>query len=272
MAQNCTDEQRLSAWCAGIAGDVLEERRSELLWRYLRKKVDLSTAAEIEQHLDSCQHCRQALEDERLLEAARSSGKIVVRNCPSADELLRFLERSPSLSPWRRLEIKRHLDRCELCREESAWTERRVLEERPARPLAEGSRWAGWLHSRWAWAAAAGMIAVVIGLIYPTQFDSQRYARYALLPDIPYEAILAEFNAAHPADMPLFRQAAGLISLGDYGEGARVLARLDARHNADPSIQFFQAHVAAREGRWKVATLLCVKTEPADLDGFRCWY
>ena len=268
MSRSCTDEQRLTTWCVAIAGESLEERRSELFWLYLNAQIEPGVAAGIREHLQSCQDCREAVERERLLLASKGSGKVVFAKCPSSEELLQYMERDEAMSPWRRLEIKLHVDQCVLCREETEWAAQRVLVGAPAAEPKSG--WAAWFTWKWAWAAAAAVIVAV--LVLPSQFGSRRFARYAQLPDIPYEMMLGEFAAAHPDDLPRFRSATHLISLGQLGEGEQILRELENRHAADPSIVFFKGYVAVREGRWKEATLLCTKAESRSLDGFRCWY
>lgn len=89
---------------------------------------------------------------------------------------------------------------------------------------------------------------------------------------MPYEAILAEFGDAHPGDLPRFRAATQLISLGDYSQGAELLREPERKYSGDPSILFFEGYTAVRQGRWRQATLLCSRAESSDLDGFRCWY
>ncbi len=271
MSANCTNEFQLQEWCAGITGEGLEERRSELFWQYVNASVEAKLGSEIRGHLESCEDCRAALAAERLLLASRSSGKVVLAVCPSGEELLDYTERSQTQSPWRRLEIKRHLDRCALCREEVNWAAQRVIAQGPA--VQEGPVWAGWFTwKRLSWAGAAASIALVFALVYPSQLGSRRFTRYAQLPDIPYETMVAEFGAAHPEDLPRFRTATQLISLGQYAEGERALQELETRYSGDRSVMFFKGYVAVREGRWKEATLMCTKAEPNSLDGFRCWY
>lgn len=167
MVQNCTDQERLALWCAAVAGDSLEERRSELLWRYLKKQVEPRIAAEIEQHVAACKACRGALEAERVLGAAGTGDQVVLAVCPSSEEVLQYLERDAALGPWRRLEIKQHVARCVLCRAEAEWAAGRVAIQAPAaaEPEARRARWFSW---KWAWAsAAAAMIVVAFALVYP---------------------------------------------------------------------------------------------------------
>jgi hypothetical protein len=271
MSANCTNEPKLTGWCAGIAGDGPEERRSELFWQYLNAQVPPQLASEIRGHLDSCEDCHAVLAAERLLLASRSSGKVVLAVCPLGEELLNYAERSPAQGPWRRLEIKRHLDRCALCREEVNWAAQRVIAQAPA--VQQSPVWAGWFTwKRVSWAGAVASIALVFALVYPSQFGSRRFARYAQLPDIPYETMVAEFGASHPEDLPRFRAATQLVSLGEYAEGERALQQLENRYAEDRGVMFFKGYVAARGGRWKDAALLCTRAEPSSLDGFRCWY
>jgi hypothetical protein len=262
----CKDRQRLAGWCAAVAGEALEERRSELFWRYRSGRLDPAVAAEIERHAASCEDCRNALEAEAMLAVSRAGGKVLFAKCPSSEELLQYLERDPALGPFRRLEIKGHLDRCELCREETSWAAGRV-----APPKAAKRRiWTGW---KWSWPLPAAAAAVLlVAWIYPSQFGSRRYARYAQVPDVPYEAMIAEFAALHPEEKSRFQTAAQLISLGEYSQGTKLLQDLESRHAGDPTIQFFRGYVALREGRSKEAALLCTKAEKRSLDGFRCWY
>ena len=271
MIANCTDGPSLAGWCAGIAGDDLEQRRAELLWQYLTSRLQPQAAAEIGRHLESCQDCRSALEAGRLLLASRSVGKVVLAVCPDNEELLQYAERSETLGPWRRLEIRQHLNRCPMCREEASWAVRAVIEPAPA--ARRSFTWAGWFNwKRATWAGAMAVIALAFALVYPSHFGSRRLARYAQMPDIPYEIMAAEFGAAHPEDLPRFRAATQLISLGEYPEGRQILQELEERHAGDRSVIFFKGYVAARESRWKEATLMCTKAERSSLDGFRCWY
>ena len=157
MASGCKDAGQVAAWCADIAGDRLDERRSELFWRLLSGRLADPVAREVEGHVQQCLPCRNALEAERALRAAAGSGeKIAYSVCPSSEELLE-LDR---LNPWRRLEIRRHADQCRLCHEELGWARR--LDEPPR---ARRFRWA-W---RWAWApAAAAALVLVIATLYPS--------------------------------------------------------------------------------------------------------
>lgn len=271
MSQSCSDQTRLAGWCTAIGAESLEERRSELLWQYVAGHLEAGVASEIRQHLEACQDCRAALDAERLLRASRSSDRIVFAKCPSSEETLQYLERAPAQSPFRRLEIKMHLDKCELCRREAAWASERVVVAKPA-AVEPASGWASWFTWKWAWGAAAAAVVLVSVLVYPTQFGSRRYAHLARLPDMSYEAVLAEFGTAHPADLPQFRAAGDMIQVGEYRRGEEILRQLESRYTGDPSIVFFQGYIAAREGRWREATLLCTRSEPHSLDGFRCWY
>jgi hypothetical protein len=271
MTRVCTDPQRLAALCAALEGGSLEERRSELLGRYLEARVEAGIAAGIEQHVAACSGCREALEDERLLAGFKNQTRLVLASCPSHEEMLQYLERDASLSPFRRLEIKTHFQKCSLCRDEAAWAQKTVAAP-AAEPAPEKAR-APWWSWGWAWgAAAAAAVVLAVLLLYPYQFGSRRFARYAQVPDFSYDQILAEFGENHPEDLPRFRQAALEISLGGYQEGATILKELQSRHGSDPSIAFFQGYIALREGRWQEATLLCTKAESSALDGFRCWY
>jgi hypothetical protein len=252
------------------AGDWTE-RRSELLWQFAAGKLESPRAAQIAAHLESCPDCREALETERLLVAANAGGKTVLARCPSSEEILDYLEHNPGQNPWRRLEIKMHVGRCEWCREEAGWAASHVVGRTPraaADPLA------GWSWLRWKWIAAPLAAALVLAavLLYPTTFGSRRYAHLARIPDIPYEAVVAEFATAHPDAAPRFRTAAEHIQLGDYDQGAAVLRELEKRFASDPSIPFFRGYIAVREGQWEEATLLCTRAERSSMDGFRCWY
>lgn len=261
----CKDQERLAGWCTAIEGGEIEERRSELFWRYQHGRLDPAVAAEIERHAASCEDCRNALEGERMLAVSHSGGRVLFAKCPSSEELLQYLERDAGLGPFRRLEIKGHLNRCELCQEETSWAAKRVVETPAAKRV-----WLGW---NWSWAAvAATAAAVLFAWVYPSQFGSQRFARYAQVPDVPYETMIAEFATRHPEEGSRFQTAAQLISLGEYNQGTKLLQDLESRHAGDPTIQFFHGYIAVREGRWKEATLLCTKAEKRSLDGFRCWY
>ena len=57
-AEHCIDRERLAAWCSGIEGEELEARRSELFWRFLNAQADAAVAAEIRQHVETCEACR----------------------------------------------------------------------------------------------------------------------------------------------------------------------------------------------------------------------
>ena len=265
MAPDCIESERLAAWCAAIPGETLEERRSELLWRYLNRQV---TEPGLELHLQSCEPCSTALERERTLLGARDSkARVVFAACPSAEEMLQYAERAAELGPWRRLEIKRHLDHCVMCREETAWATRTVAA--PAKDAAPRP----WFSWQWAWLApAAAALAVVFAVVYPSYLGPRRYARYAHVPDIPYEAMRAEFAQTHPDQSPQFRTATELISIGEYQQGSQVLRELNAKYPQDPSVGFFLGYVAVREGRWPEAVVLCTRAEKRALDGYRCWY
>lgn len=239
--------------------------RSELLWRYVNAHLEPDETYQMSEHLGSCESCREALDDERLLAAGRGREAVVLAACPASDELLQYVERDPGLPPFRRLEVKSHLLRCELCREEVKWAAGHV--SRIAR-----SQFAGWLQRPWIWAVTAAMLAVLLAMIYPSYWGPRRFARYAQLPDLPYEAVIAEFGAAHPGDLPRFRAAAQLLSLGEYTHGKAVLRDLETHYPDDPSLVFLRGHMAAREGRWNEAALLCQRSEVRDLDGFRCWH
>lgn len=128
MSTNCADEDCLLGWCAPIPGEGLEKRRSELFWQYLNSRLASDPAAEIREHLNSCEDCRAALAAERLLLACVSGGKVILARCLPGEELLEYVECSPMLSSWRRLEIQRHLDRCALCREEAIWAASHVVD------------------------------------------------------------------------------------------------------------------------------------------------
>ncbi|HYM12972.1 MAG TPA: hypothetical protein VEU62_19695 [Bryobacterales bacterium] len=272
MPHRCTEPDRLAAWCAAIAGDDLEARRSELFWQYLSGRSEGAVAAEIGKHVAACDDCRRALEQEQALLAARSGRTTILALCPSSEELLEYAERDEALSPFRRLEIRRHAERCDLCREEADFAASRLVEAPAAAagPQAVFSRWSAW---RWAWLSAAAAAAVVIcAVVYPAYLGPRRYAHYAQLPDIPYEAIRAEFAAAHPDQLPQFRAATDLVSVGRYDEGARMLQALSHADSGDPSVVFFLGYVAVREGRWQEALSLCAAAEHAYLDGYRCWY
>jgi hypothetical protein len=269
MSLHCTDPERLRAWCAALAGEDLAERRSELFWQYAKGRLAPEAAAEVSAHVESCPDCRQALDSERLLIAR---GTTIVSRCPSSKEMLEYLERGAGLSPWRRLEIKMHLGRCELCREEASWAAKHVaLSPAEAAEEPKPSVWA-WLNWKWIAAPVAAALVLAAVLLYPTQFGSRRYAHLARIPDIPYEMMVAEFASAHPAEAPRFQAAAEHIRLGDYDQGEEILRELEARYADNPGIAFFRGYIAVRKGRWREATLLCAKAEPSDLDGFRCWY
>ena len=274
MSQLCTDEGRLTAWCASIAGEGLQDRRSELLWQYLNGQVEASAAAEIEQHLGSCEGCRAALEQERLLAALKTgTEKVTLAVCPSSKEMLEYVERSPALGAWRRLEIKLHAEKCAPCRDEAEWGSRSVAAEAGAPAKEAGTSPLRWFSWKWAgWAAAAAMLVLVFSVVYPSRFGSRRFARYAHIPDVPYEAMVAEFAAAHPDDVPQFRSATQQISLGNYQEGAELLKALESKRAGNPSILFFQGCIAGRQGRWQEATLLCTRAEKSPMGGYRCWY
>jgi hypothetical protein len=149
---------------------------------------------------------------ERLLAAGRSREPIAFAACPASDELLRYVEQDLRLPPFRRREVKSHLLRCDLCREEAEWAAGRIT------GMARGLS-AGWLRRPWTWAAAAAMLAVLLAMMYPSHFGPRRFARHAQLPDLPCQALIAEFGARHPDDLPRFRAAAQLLSLGLYGHG-----------------------------------------------------
>jgi hypothetical protein len=271
MSQNCTDRGRLDAWCESLPGSDRDERRSELLWQYATGKVESAQATQIAAHLETCPACREALDAERLLVAARSNQKTVLARCPSSEEVLDYLERNPAQSPWRRLEIKMHVDRCELCREEASWAASHVTSSQTSSPSRE-RQGAVWLPWKWIAAPIAALLVLAAVLLYPTTFGPKRYAHLARIPDMPYEAVVAEFASAHPDAAPRFRTAAEHIQLGDYDQGAAVLGELEQRFASDPSIHFFRGYIAVREGRWEEATLLCKTSERSSMDGFRCWY
>lgn len=199
---------------------------------------------------------------ERLLAAGRSREPIAFAACPASDELLRYVEQDLRLPPFRRREVKSHLLRCDLCREEAEWAAGRIT------GMARGLS-AGWLRRPWTWAAAAAMLAVLLAMMYPSHFGPRRFARHAQLPDLPCQALIAEFGARHPDDLPRFRAAAQLLSLGLYGHGKAVLRDLETHYPDDPTLVFLRGHVAAREGRWTEAALLCQRSEGRNLDGFR---
>lgn len=264
MAAQCTDRERLAGWCQGVAGETFEERRSELFWQYISGRQQ---TPEIEQHLEACQDCRQAMERERALAGARrSQGTVQVAVCPSSDEMLRYLERGEGMSPWRRLEIKRHVEQCALCREEAGWAASVVVEPRKAPRL-------GWFGWKWTWGvAAAATAAMVVFFAVVNPPGPRRLARYALVPDVPYEAMRAEFTQKHPEDQMQFRAATELVSIGEYRQGEQMLQALQQKCGADPSVVFFLGHVALREGRIPEAVILCTRAEKSSLNGYRCWY
>lgn len=195
------------------------------------------------------------------------SEKTIFARCPSSDEMLRYVERDPALGPFRRLEIRGHLVRCELCRKEAAWASEHVAAPRP-KEASPRLPFAVWFSRPWTWAAVAAALTLTFTLIYP----SNRFARYAQVPDVPYETIVAEFGAVHPAAQPAFRAAVRLVSLGEYSDAKRLIGQLETRYPEDPSILFIRGHMAAREGRWQQAAALCLRSEPHNLNGFRCWY
>jgi hypothetical protein len=268
MSMNCTDRERMEHWCAGIAGAELEERRSELLWRYARGRLEAPVTGELEAHLKACGDCREALGGEHLL---AGGGKVVLAQCPSSEEMLQYLERHPAQGAWRRLEIKMHLEKCEPCREESAWAAQKVVAP-PENAREPRAVWRSWTAARWAWSGAGLALLLAALWVYPNWFGPQRYARYARVPDMPYELVLAEFAKSNPDELPRFRTAAEHIQLGDYEKGSQILSELETKLPANPSVSFFRGYIALREGRWEEATLLCTKAEKRSLNGFRCWY
>lgn len=265
----------MDALSAAVGAGDWEERRSELLWRHARGKLESAVAKEVAAHVAACADCRDALEAERLVAAGVGDGRVVLARCPSSEEMLLYLEKDSSQSPWRRLEIKMHVEKCGLCREETSWAASRVAA--PPKPASEApaeGRAAGfWIPWNWAWGAAAAVVVLAAALAYPNWFGPSRYAKYARIPDMPYEAVLSEFARAHPDDLPRFRTAAQHIQLGEYSQGAQILGELETRFAGDPSITFFRGYVALREGRWEEAALLCTRAEKGHtLGGFRCWY
>ena len=264
---HCNDESTLVTLCGDVPGETLEERRSELLWRYLGGRLEASRTA-LEQHLDGCAECREALEQERLLAAARRGTRPVsLAVCPSNDEVLRYLERDAAMSPWRRLEIRRHADACPMCGEELQWAQGRVAGEQPAAE-ARPRRWFSW-NWNWALPAAAAAALAIFAVVYPAWFGPRRFARYARIPDVPYELVRAEYAREHPDQSNRFRAATELISLGEYERGRRALEELDRN---DPPVEFCMAHVAAREGRYRDAVVYCSRAERDPMKGFVCWY
>jgi hypothetical protein len=232
-------------------------------------------AGEIHQHVAACDDCRCALEQERALLAVKNAARkgsaetTVLAVCPSSEELLQYAERDEALSPFRRLEIRRHAERCDLCREEADFAASRLVEA-PAAAASQAlfSRWSAW---KWSWLSAAAVL-VIFAVVYPAYLGPRRYARFAQLPDVPYEAIRAEFAAGHPDQLPQFRTATDLVSVGRYDEGARMLQVLSHADPGDPSVVFFLGYVAVRERRWQDALSLCAAAEHAYLGGYRCWY
>ena len=287
MAQECIAEGRLAAWCSTIPGESIAERRSEFFGRHVKGLTDPAIARDIEGHLAECEPCRAALEQERALAAvATGQGKIAFAVCPSSLEMLQYIERDAELGPWRRLEIRQHINQCAMCREEVSWASKRVVEKLPAAEAldapgdsaAEAERnlrpgWFGWLSWKWAAVAATAAIAALFALVYPSQFGPRRFARYAQLPDVPYEMIRTEFAKAHPDEAAQFVAATDFVSVGEYRKGIGILADLKAKYSTDPSVDFFLGYVATREDRIQDALMLCIRAEKENnMHGYRCWY
>jgi hypothetical protein len=286
MSQECIAEGVLTQWCSSIPGNKLEERRSELFGRYARGRTEAALSSEIQRHVVDCEPCRKALEMEQMLAAAASPDVTVCATCPSSLEMLQYAEGDPAVGPWRRLEIRRHADQCSLCREELSWAAQKVVEpalrttgdSSPAEARETRSGRRGWFSGdwfSWKWGALAASAALVafFALVYPAFFGSRRFARYAQLPDVPYDVIRTEFTKAHPDEAGEFASATNFVSVGEYGKGLGILTDLKTKYSTDPSVDFFLGYVATRQGRLSDALMLCTRAEAENnLHGYRCWY
>ena len=207
-------------------GKTAEESRIYTVAAYAENELSPAARAEVDQHLKSCTACRELLAE--LSED--SADQVAVARCPSSESLDAFVFSREKLNAETVRKIEEHLQRCPLCREESAWLrniEESAAPEAPAQltvvrtPVAPILAMAAMLAAAFAaflfWQARspvvpAQQLSQLAVIKEPSQIDYAKLERSAA-------QLESEAQQQYQSGVELFQQ-------GNFAEASRVFERL----------------------------------------------
>jgi len=206
-----------------IPDSSFEEARAILLGKYEEKELDADLQKLVRKHLDRCECCTQFFSGlENITDAM-----LVDASCPSSAAIDAFLFDRGRLAEKEAYRLERHVEECELCREEADWLKnlqsQKVVEFAPAQ-----RNWTQILS------IAAAIFFAVLSTILILRIASIRVTEAKLQalavvkrPDQINFAALQKSSATLPEDMErLYQEGVNALKDGKFDEAAHAMERV----------------------------------------------